>query len=375
MVSYIVNVSNYKIHVIKLKNKGWLQVRSVHSDIIQFRGSHYDYGYMQGEHLKNSLIIKNRHRDWRLRRPRFTIDEAEAKQAFMRFAPGIWEELLGLRDALQQPMSMILRDFGNYRVQPVYSGCSILTGKDYMIRNYDYHPKTYEGRYNLFQPTDGGYAVIGPSQRVTGRMDGMNEKGLVMGYNFMHRKDPGDGFICHMIGRIILEMCATTEEAIELVKEIPHRTSFSYIVLDEKEETYVIEATPRSVQVHQSNVCTNHFEVLQHENRRFIAESQERLNAINNQKAQATDAYKAFRLLNDTDKGVFVSNYKSWSGTLHTSAYFPTEKQAWIALGGDQEPVKIDFESWLSGKNLERSKIFGEIDTSSGFAHMDENPR
>lgn len=350
-------------------------MKQVYSDIIQFRGSHYDYGFMQGERIKDSLIIRNRLKSWQRRRPKFIIDELEAKQAFMRFAPGIWEELLGLRDALKQPMDLILRDFGNYRVQPVYSGCSILTGNDYMIRNYDYHPKTYEGRYNFFQPTDGGYAAIGPTQRITGRMDGMNEKGLVMGYNFINRKDPGDGFICHMIGRIILETCANVEEAIELVKEIPHRTSFSYIVLDQKGETFVIEATPRSVHVHQANVCTNHFDVLQHENRRFTKESEERLQALNEQKGDVTDAYRAFRLLNDTDKGVFVDNYQSWSGTIHTSAYFPKEKKAWIALGGDQEPIVFDFGAWLAGEDITEEKIYGIVDTDAGFAHMDENAR
>ena len=118
----------------------------------------------------------------------------------------VWEELLGLQEALEWPMERVLQEFGGYRLDYVRSGCSILTGQDYFIRNYDYHPKTYEGRYVFFQPTDQGYASIGPSQRGTGRMDGMNEKGLVIGYNFMNRKKPGDGFICCMIGRIIVEV-------------------------------------------------------------------------------------------------------------------------------------------------------------------------
>ncbi len=51
------------------------------------------------------------------------------------------------------------------------------------------HPATYDRSYLLYQPTDSGLAQIGPVSRVTGRMDGMNESGLTMGYNFMHGRN------------------------------------------------------------------------------------------------------------------------------------------------------------------------------------------
>src|SRR5699024_3606864 len=330
---------------------------------------------MQGKKLKNSLTVENRKKQWKTRKPRFAIDEHEAKSVLQSFAPAIWEELLGFQDALDWSIEAVLQEFGGYRLEYMKSGCSILTGADYMVRNYDYHPKTYEGRYTLYQPDDQGYAVLGPSQRITGRMDGMNEKGLALGYNFMHRKKPGDGFICNMIARIVLETCATVDEAIELLKELPHRHSFSYIVLDEQEETYVVEATPRSIAVRQANVCTNHFEKLTDENRRYLIDSYQRLEAMQHHQKVINDAEQAFRLLNDTDPGVFSDQYKNWAGTIHTSAYLPKRKQAWFALGGDREPFVIDFSAWLKGKNLKTNRIWGEVNTELPFAHMDEGVR
>ncbi|WP_243355258.1 C45 family autoproteolytic acyltransferase/hydolase [Bacillus litorisediminis] len=348
-------------------------MKQIYSEIIQFRGTHYDFGFMQGKRLKDTHTVINRENQWKVRKPRFTVEVEEVKTAITRFAPGIWEELLGLHAALEWPMEKVLQEFGGYRINYVKSGCSILTGDNYLIRNYDYHPKTYEGRYILFQPTDQGYAIIGPSQRITGRMDGMNEKGLALGYNFMHRKNPGDGFICCMIGRIILEVCANVDEAVAMLKEIPHRNSFTYVVFDKTGKTYAVEASPRGVEVRRTNACTNHFEIMTHENRNHLTDSKRRLTILQEQREHLSNAADAFRLLNDTDKGIFSDLYGSWAGTIHTSGYLPREMKAWFALGGDQEPIEFDFTKWLAGEDLVIDKILGEVDTDIPFLHMDEN--
>lgn len=347
-------------------------MKKVYSDVIQFRGSHYDFGFMQGKLLEHSLLVKNRENQWKVRIPRFEINVEETKQMFLRFAPKIWEELLGLKDALKWPMERVLLEFGGFRVNIHPSGCSIYVGKDFLIRNYDYHPKTYDGRFTVFQPTDGGYAVIGPSQKVTGRMDGMNEKGFTMGYNFMNRKRPGDGFICNMIGRFMLELCATAEEAVELLKEIPHRHSFSYVLFDKSCETpFIVETSPRNVIVRRGYTCTNHFEMMQEENRHVLEDSKQRLDVLNRHPGLSGD--EAFRLLNGTDQGVFSKLYASWAGTIHTSAYFPKELTAWFAIGGDREPVVFDFARWLAGEDFPLTKVYGEVDTDLPFVHMDDH--
>lgn len=347
-------------------------MKHLYSKVVQFRGNHFDFGVYQGEQLKNSLTIVNRKNQWKVRKPRFSIKVKEVHDAINAFAPAVWEELLGLQESLEWPMESILQEFGGYRLDYVRSGCSVMTGEGYLVRNYDYHPKTYEGRYTFFQPEDRGYAILGPSQRITGRMDGMNEKGLTMGYNFMNRKKPGEGFICCMIARLVLEVCANVEEAVDMLKEIPHRHSFSYIVYDKENKTRIVEGTPRGVAVREATVCTNHFEEILEENRYHLIDSKRRIEILEKKQNFELSSKEAFHLLNDKDKGIFSEDYGSWAGTIHTSAYFPLENKSWFSLGGNQEPTEFDFNSWLKGKDISLSRINGEINTSIPFVHMDE---
>ena len=86
----------------------------------------------------------------------FIVDEIEVKKMILHFAPGIWDELNGLADSLKMDMTDTLIQFGGYYLEYGKSGCSIFTNTDYMIRNYDNDPLSYEGRYVLYQPTDQG---------------------------------------------------------------------------------------------------------------------------------------------------------------------------------------------------------------------------
>ncbi|RDW18071.1 acyl-CoA--6-aminopenicillanic acid acyltransferase [Oceanobacillus arenosus] len=346
-------------------------MKQVYSDIIQYRGNHYDFGYMQGEEIKNSLLLSNRQKQKDGRWRHYLINQDEVTQAIKKFAPGVMDELYGLGDALQLTMEETIREFGGYYLEYGRSGCSIFTSNDYLIRNYDNAPITYEGRYALYQPTDQGYAVIGPTMQITGRTDGMNEKGLTMGYNFVNRMKSSNGFVCNMIGRIILETCASVDEAIDLLKEIPHRHTFSYVLQDKSGKSMIVEASPRIVTAYAGNICTNHFEQLTEENRYRMDESIERQAVMKQQQHTVVNPYTAYQMMNDIDKQVFSKKYGAWAGTIHTAAYFPKEMKAWFALGGDRLPLIFDFNKWLNGENLNVTRIKGGLHSSTAFANVE----
>ncbi|WP_062350198.1 C45 family autoproteolytic acyltransferase/hydolase [Bacillus kwashiorkori] len=348
-------------------------MKSVYVDVFQFRGSHYDFGYWQGEQLCHTPIIANRRKQWEPQRERhFIVNVREFERVMLEFSPKLLEEINGLVDALKMDLEDAIVQFGGFYLEYGRSGCSILTGFDYFVRNYDNEPQTYEGRYVLYQPTDGGYATIGPTMQVTGRTDGMNERGLVVGYNFVNRKMSGDGFICNMICRIVLENCANVEEAISLLKSIPHRHSFNYVLLDKRGQTFIVEASPRQVKVRQGNYCTNHFELLLEENRYQMDDSLARYEVMNTTANDLIIANDAFTLLNDKEKGVFSEKYGAWAGTIHTSAYFPKAGQAWLSVGANQQPVIFNFSSWLTGKDSIIKKVKGKLKSKTVFVNMEE---
>lgn len=350
-----------------------LKMVNVFSEIVQFKGSHYDFGVLQGENLRNSMILTNRDKYVFAKRKRnFIINESAYKKVIDKFAPYIWDEINGLADALKMEVKTAIEQFGGYYLEFDPSGCSVFSGKEYLVRNYDYHPSSYDGRFLLYKPTDQGYATIGPSMQITGRTDGINEKGLTLGYNFVNRRNSGDGFLCNMIGRIVLETCANAKEAVDLLKEIPHRNTFNYILLDKTGTSKVVEASPSEIIARNDNVSTNHFIELTEKNRYHTNDSVRRINLITKKQNRVKIDYDAFKMMNTKEEDIFGTEYKASSGTLHTAIYYPKDLVAGLSLGANRPPFMFDFKKWLAGERLSVKKIKGELDTIYPFANMEQ---
>ena len=344
-------------------------MKKVTSDVLQFKGSHYDFGVYQGERLQASPLLKNREVMYKHFIQKFTVDAPHVKNLLNTYAPHLTDEIEGLATVLGYSEDQALLHFAGYYAN-LKSGCSITSNSRYMIRNYDNAPSSYDGRFVLFAPTDSGFASMGPTMQVTGRMDGLNEKGLAVGYNFVNTKNNGDGFVCNMIGRLLLERCGSVDDAIQLLRDIPHKHSFNYVVLDARGISKIIEASPRGIAVREATACTNHFNLLIEENRYRMEDSLSREQIILGAQKKELSMKQAFELMNGVDRGVFATKYGAWDGTLHTAGYLPSELRAIFALGGDALPVLFDFEKWLQGEQLVVTKLKGVLDASEGFANM-----
>jgi hypothetical protein len=132
-------------------------------------------------------------------------------------------------------------------------------------RNYDffYWART---RHLIHAKPDVYYASVGMNDGLLGgRHEGVNERGLFVALSKAITKPPAQarpGVIFHLVPRILLETCATAREAVMVANEMPHLTSYCYLVAD-PDEMFVVEAHPEVVRVRESKdgyiVATNHY--------------------------------------------------------------------------------------------------------------------
>ncbi|KIL47919.1 C45 family autoproteolytic acyltransferase/hydolase [Jeotgalibacillus campisalis] len=343
-----------------------------HVDVIKGTGSYFELGILEATKFIQTPLYHSHINRRKISIRKYDTDLVEAKQFYDEFSPGLWEELEGVASVLEWPMDEVFHEYSGYQQDWGKSGCSALMKDGFYVRNYDYHPKTYEGRLLLWEPKE-GYASIGTSGRMIGRIDGMNEKGLVVGYHLVNRRNPAKGFICATIARFLLDSCASVQEAVKMLKHIPHRHAFNYSLYDAEGHSAVVEASGRGTSVRESvTACTNHFQTESSltENRYHLEESKKRLTMVENRSSDRMLPNEAFEFFNNPDHGIFKRNYSSWSGTIHTAVYIPETLTMLFGLGENAHPVTIPFGEWLKEKRFPITKIFGSIQSNELFEHQ-----
>src|SRR5882672_2686369 len=330
-------------------------------DVLECRGSSYDVGKQMAE----GFLKTPRGRAFGRRRERrpFAFSLKNAQAALRTYAPNIWEELHGLADGLKIPLERAVAEYSNGRLRYPPRGCSAVMSAGLYGRNYDYDVRRYDRILVAVHPK-GVHASIGFSDRFTGRVDGMNEHGLCAGLHQVSQAASRPGLVCILIVRIVLDQCATTREAVALLRRTPHGLSFNYSLMDAGGAAAVVEASPAAVVVREGDQlgCSNHF--LSPSQRPFNRRnpgSYRHLPALEKFARERLAADRLFKALNDSLSPVFDHRYSGGSGTLHTIVCLPAERQIQVGVGGDATPCSIDFGNWVTGRPLGLEALSGQL--------------
>jgi predicted choloylglycine hydrolase len=351
--------------------------------VVQCRGTPYEVGRAQARLF--AMTPKGR-AFLRTKTTRFPwwFDIRTEQRMFAKFAPVLWEELVGLADELGITMERAAFRFGNDGMRPPIGACSAAITADVYGRNYDYRPRYYGAQF-VFLQASGSYASIGSSHQLTGRLDGMNEHGLMIGLHQVRKSPRFSGLSADLIVRMILDQCSTTTEAVERLRQLPHAMQYNYSLLDANGVASVVEAGAGAVAARKGTwlACTNHFQSallrpLNH--RRRAAHSQHRLPPLEAWASGGLSAEQMFTALNRSTSPAFFHGYLRGAGTLHTIVGEPAKRRLLIGIGGDaaaleEDMLDVNFDRWLAGDDLPISHLQGQLGGMSKPVEWPPRPR
>jgi predicted choloylglycine hydrolase len=331
-------------------------------DVLQLRTTPYEIGLSLGKHLRGKKII-----DVFNTLTKTEINMNHFHQLFSSLSPSLLEELQGLSEGLQLPYEKVAAMFSGYDVPKLSNmGCSAFVDHQYYVRNYDFSPDIYDGLLLLFD-SKSVLASCGYSLQLIGRHDGVNETGLAIGLHFVNNQEYQEGIAAWTSVRMVLDACKSVEEAIDLLKELPHASCYNFSLGDSKGNYAAVEVSPEKVLVRKDPSfisCVNHFQNtdMKKKNRAHIEGSLKRNEYIRNLKSQNLSMEETFRKFSDKNSPLFFTDYDNLFGTLHTFAYSFKEKILITNIAQGNNNLIINFEEWVKGNNIKESKLTGHIE-------------
>ncbi|MEO0770330.1 MAG: C45 family peptidase, partial [Cyanobacteria bacterium J06649_4] len=133
-------------------------------------------------------------------------------------------------------------------------------------RNHDYF-KQFEqfSESSLIAPT-GFNRFVGQGDTFIGREDGVNDKGLAVGYTFVDGVASQPGINFQLVIRGLLEKCSSVQAAIAWLKSLPLSTYQNFLLADSSGDLAVVESGPERLDVRFPEegapfiVATNNFQ-------------------------------------------------------------------------------------------------------------------
>ncbi|MGM7703493.1 C45 family autoproteolytic acyltransferase/hydrolase [Pseudalkalibacillus sp. Hm43] len=326
--------------------------------VLEFRGSAYQIGYNQGKQLDPKSLY------WMKDFMHVPFDVNETTAVFKSFAPHLLDEIQGLGDALEMSFERALRLFSGYDLPKLEAiGCSSKVTQDYLVRNYDFSPAIYDHQLVFSQPTEAA-ASAGYTLHQMGRHESVNEHGVATALHFVNNANQVTGFMSSTIVRMMADLCKSTDDCIQLLKELPHACSYNYSIGDQNGNHAVVETAPEKVVVRSGEealACTNHFQDagMSHFNRERLGHSKARQEAIDTKHADGEEVFKWF---SDPESPMFFEDYEQFFGTLHTFAYLFDEDRL-LTKVAKGETLELKFQDWVKGKPIPTNVLKGMMST------------
>ncbi|WP_301108404.1 C45 family peptidase [Sporosarcina sp.] len=308
-------------------------------DVLEFNGGYYNIGFAQGRMLTNS---KHYHNMLSGIKENLNLEQNtnEIKSTLNYFCPKLLDQLNGLREGMNYSEDEVLRLFGGYDMPILEMGCTSFITSDYYVRNYDFSPLIYDGSFVIQRHNKDNW-TCGNAELMVGMLDGMNHNGLTCGLHFVNNDLHKKGFIGSTIVRIVLEMCKNVEEAIDLLKELPHAASYNYSLVDRNGNFAVFEASPDKTNVHrekESLSCVNmfHTDKMKCYNQANVDSSLDRVKALSHMSKSQRPVREVHKWFSDQTSPVFYTDYENFFGTLHTVSYVPKFNKIILTAPGNE---------------------------------------
>ena len=247
----------------------------------RFKGDHYQIGLKYGQ-----LLNRNNIKLFGLNElDSFQLNYGVQSEKIVReYFPEVCAEIEGIAEGLKIPYKNFSAWLMCISVCLEVQGCTMMAAmKDGQVvfgRNNDLPPVFQKISGSALYAPANGYKFIANSSAFVNAEDGINEKGLAVGMTYVWAKELKPGFSSMFFVRYILEKCATAEEGLEAILNIPIGGAYHLLLADSKEIIHA-ECSPQKTVITKGNfaVASNHFvseEMKQHEEEKNLYHSRVR---------------------------------------------------------------------------------------------------
>jgi len=227
----------------------------------RFKGKHYEIGLKLGSLLKKNgkdFLEITKLNDFQLQYG------VESEKVLKQFYPQACDEIKGIADGLSIHYKRFSAWLLCVSVCFEFQGCSMLAlkkdGNTIFGRNNDLPPIFRKLSNSTYYIPENGYSFIANSSAFVSAEDGINEKGLAVGMTYVWAKKLKPGFNSMFFVRYILENCATAEEALNAIQNIPIGSAYHLLMAD-KDNIIHVECSPEKIKINRNDIAfaTNHF--------------------------------------------------------------------------------------------------------------------